>query len=158
MKDQVFSVDSTMQGLFNLESYKREMWRLLKSDEPEFMSSIRYDTLVVRVCDWDETERAITVQPALYSDQVVTNHQQTLGKRVPGDSRKRVVEDLAYDKAGRLLGFNQSPLSNTVGIACVIQLEERYWVAALRSKTVAFDPGMLGCSASGALMWTEIGF
>ncbi len=49
------------------------------------------------VCGWDKNSRTITVQPAYYTDQVVTNHVQALDKDIIGTSLARgMLENLRY--------------------------------------------------------------
>ncbi len=146
-----------METKTSVKHYKSLMWQKLRREEPEFIANIDRDDLVVRLCGWDEEKRTILVQPAHYSDQVVTNHKRAQSKRIPGDMRERTIASLAFDDEAKLLPFELSPLSNTLGVACMIRTAEKFWVVAHRSSAVAFDPGLWGCSASGALQWTELG-
>jgi ppGpp synthetase/RelA/SpoT-type nucleotidyltranferase len=153
----MFDLDSAMLSALDVHQFKQKMWARLKAKEPAFMATIHYDTVVVRALGWDDRNKTIKVQPARYSDQVVTNHKKALLTMIPG--RRRVVRELAYDKKGKLLSLQLSPLSNTMGVACVVTVDNgRYWVIALRSQSLAFDPGTWGCPVSGALEWTELGY
>jgi ppGpp synthetase/RelA/SpoT-type nucleotidyltranferase len=153
----VFNVDSVMEGLTGTKAFKQRMWDKLRSEEPRFVVALTYDSMVVRAMDWDPHARRLSVQFAAYSDQVVTNHKSAQRKVIPGDALHRTVKDLSSDSDGNLLSFAESPLSNTIGVCCVLRTHEGQWVAALRSEEVAFDPGKLGCSTSGALAWVELG-
>ena len=154
----IFDLDHTMESKLKIERYKDSVWQILRKEEPEFIAHIDRDSLVVRVCAWDSESATVSVQPAHYSDQVVTNHKKAHNKVIPTDDQRRAVRSLAFGADGLLLRFNESPLSNTLGVACVVRLETDYWVVAERSAAVAFDPEMWGCSASGALEWTELGY
>ena len=153
----LFDVDATMQAATTVDRYKQRMWEKLKIEEPQFVNSIHYDSSVVRVCGWKPEPPTVRLQAAHYSDQVVTNHKRALSKTIPGlEDVGRKVSDLARDDCGELRPFESSPLSNTVGVACVVRLERQFWVAALRSSSVAFEPSSWGCPVSGALEWSEI--
>jgi ppGpp synthetase/RelA/SpoT-type nucleotidyltranferase len=153
----IFDIDHVMETMFSVKRYKDLMWETLRLKEPEFIATIDRDDLVVRVCGWDKTAGTIRVQPAHYSDQVLTNHKKAQSKEIPGDIKGRLVASLAFDDGGELLPFERSPLSNTLGVACMVRTAEQFWVVAHRTTAVAFDPGLWGCSASGALEWTELG-
>jgi ppGpp synthetase/RelA/SpoT-type nucleotidyltranferase len=152
----LFDVDRMIEEELGVGRFKQAMWELLRTEEPRFMLAVTYDSTVVRVCSWEKDERRLHIQPARYSDQVVTNHTKTLAKQMPG-IEARTIHDLAFDQSGLLLPFSESPMANTIGVSCVARIERRFWIASCRSSAVAFDPDMLGCTASGALEWTELG-
>lgn len=154
----IFSIDVTMEALLGVKKYKQSMWNKLRREEPAFIATIDHDTLVPRVCGWDALGRILLLQPAYYSDQVVTNHVQVLGKEIPDCKPPRSVVSMSRGPTGDLLGFEASPMSNTLGVSCMIRVEGTEWIISHRSRSVAFDPGLLGCSASGALEWTELGY
>ena len=152
---ELFDVDLVMEHVISVKNYKLQMWERLQKEEPQFIASITYDGMAVRATDWHPESRTLHVQLAAYSDQVVTNHKRALEQPIPGNP-KRKVRELSLDAEGALLPFIESPLSNTIGVACVARVED-YWMIGLRSSAVAFDPGTWGCSSSGALNWTELG-
>jgi|GEM_PF-4361484 len=152
----VFNVDEAFWKAVEVRNYKDTMWQKLQETEAQFVVSIAYDSMVVRVTHWNAASRTLSVELAAYSDQVVTNHKRAHGKTIVGDPLRRTVEELAAD-GERLLPFEQSPLSNTLGVCCVLRTVDDRWPVALRSPSVAFDPGTWGCPASGALNWVELG-
>jgi hypothetical protein len=103
--------------------------------------------------DWDHESLTMTVQPAQYSDQIVTNHKRALEQRLDGVNW--AVKELAYERDGTLLPFRRSPMSNTLGIAGAVLSLDGKWIIGLRAARLAFDPGTWGCAASGALEWSE---
>ena len=151
-----FGVDRSMHHLGASLGFKQKVWNILTSTDPQFISRINYDSSVVRVKGWDPNTRTLGVQVAAYSDQVVTNHKNALTQNVPGLEAK-TIRDMAVDSERQLLPFETSPMSNTIGVSCVIHAEGSQWVIGLRSASVAYDPGSWGCSASGALNWIELG-
>jgi ppGpp synthetase/RelA/SpoT-type nucleotidyltranferase len=153
----IFNVDGEMLRVLAIEGYKQKMWDMMKREDPEFIAQIDHETLVARMACWDAASRTITVQPAYYSDQAVTNHVQVLKRNIVEINPPKQVRSLAFAADGSLLNFEQSPMSNTLGVGCVIRVEASRWVVPRRSKGVAFDSGKLGCSSSGALEWTELG-
>jgi ppGpp synthetase/RelA/SpoT-type nucleotidyltranferase len=153
----IFNIDVVMENLTGRKRFKQKMWEHLRTTEPQFVVALTYDSMVVRATDWNAKSRTLSVQFASYSDQVVTNHKRAHDKAIPDDPDGRKVRDLATDAHGNLLSFADSPMSNTVGVSCVLRTYEGHWVVGLRSHSVAFDPGAWGCSASGALAWVELG-
>lgn len=153
----VFNVDAVIEKITGVKRYKQLMWNALRREEPQFVVAITYDSTVVRATSWDSATRTLGVEFAAYSDQVVTNHEKAHDKRIPNDPRGRAVRDLAIDSSGSFLSFSESPLSNTVGVSCVIRTSDDAWVVGFRSSSVAFDPDRWGCSTSGALAWVELG-
>jgi len=150
----IFDVDEEVAAAGGPSEYKKRMWAVLMKREADFItSSFRYDSTVVRVKGWNESAASLTVQPAQYSDQLVTNHERALEQELPNDPTRK-IRDLAY-ASGELRHFGNSPMSNTIGIAGMIHTKDRIWVIGLRSRKNAFDPGKWGCSASGALEWAE---
>jgi ppGpp synthetase/RelA/SpoT-type nucleotidyltranferase/8-oxo-dGTP pyrophosphatase MutT (NUDIX family) len=146
----IFDVDAKLNRI--IPNYKDAMWARLKKSKPDFIpSSFSHDSTVVRVSDWNENARTLTVQPAQYSDQIVTNHRIALDEVVKDTMR---VEDLAYRQPGTLLDLSESPMSNTIGVAGVVFTQDSKWIIGFRSRKVAFDPDQWGCSASGAVEWT----
>ncbi|MEM9462695.1 MAG: hypothetical protein AAGF11_51580 [Myxococcota bacterium] len=148
----LFDLNKAMRGIID-ESFKQQVWSALQAEEPEFLASFRHDSTVARVQGFDRHTRVITVQPAQYSDQMVTNHRHAAKQGIPGDGK--TVGDLARSEDGALLPFDTSPLSNTIGVACMLRTAEQSWVVTVRGYHVAFEPGKAGCSASGALEWVE---
>ncbi len=150
---EIFDIDKAMEIAGEALNYKKRMWAQLRKQEPDFIvSSFTHDSTVVRAKDWNESGATLTVQPAQYSDQMVTNHKRAL-KQAVGSAPGRKVKDLAYKNSGEFLPFAESPMSNTIGVAGMVFTTDEKWVIGLRSRKVAFDPGQWGCSASGALEW-----
>lgn len=156
-RTSMFHVDSAMEKIAGTKRYKQRMWDRLRREQPALVVAIRYDSIVARATDWVRDTRTLSVELATYSDQLVTNHRAAKEERIPDDPRGRTVHDLAVDESGVLLAFRDSPLSNTIGVSCVIRTSGDRWVVALRSPSVAFDPGAWGCPASCALNWVELG-
>jgi len=152
----IFDVDREMLNLLGISHYKQKMWDMLTREDPQFVAQVDHDSLTTRLATWDEATRTLTVQPAYYSDQAVTNHRQVLDRNIVELNPPRKVRTLATTEDGTLLSFEKSPMSNTLGVACVVRVEG-HWVIPRRSKAVAFDSGKLGCSSSGALEWNELG-
>ncbi len=158
----LFDVDEEMSPITGGIPYKERVWVQLEREEPEFIDSITNDSVVVRATDWDGANNVLSVQLATYSDQVVTNHKKTYTKIIPGTPDKQILS-LAFrpiaDQNGRpiLLPLRESPLSNTLGIASIVLTADESWLIGLRTSALAFDPNLWGCSASGALNWTELG-
>ncbi len=138
------------------ESYKKEMWEKLEKNRPDAIGRITFDSMVPRVVDWDGKDGGkLKVQRAMYSDQVVSNHKFALNEEIPGTNTK--VRELAFAPDGSFKSFADSPFSNTIGVCCVVKTADSKWVLSHRGANVAFDPGVLGCSTSGALEWDELG-
>ena len=152
---EIFDVDAAMVRAGGPPEYKKKMWEVLMEREPDFiMSSFTHDSTVVRAKDWDESAATLIVQPAQYSDQMVTNHKPALKQDVPSRVGLK-VKDLAYQDTDEFRSFAESPMSKTIGIAGMLHTKDAKWVIGLRSRKVAFDPGQWGCSTSGALKWAE---
>lgn len=157
--DSLFNVDAEIERGTGLKEFKSRMWQQLIRDEPVFVRSLQFDGTAVRASGWDEASHTLRVQPALYSDQMVTNHKKALGQNIDG----RLVEGLGYEAvdpnsgtASRsLLALEKSPFSNTIGVSCVLRTTDNRWVIVQRAGTLAYEPGRLGCSASGSLAWSE---
>ncbi len=149
-----FNIDREMKDKFRIGNYKERVWKELKSKKPEFLRSMTHDERVVRVKEWDKIKNIIRVEPAQYSDQMVTNHRKAHDIEVEG---KR-VKQLAYsngDEKDELLSFRESTLSNTIGVSCVIRTSDNKWLICRRSSGLAHEAGSWGTSASGALAWSE---
>ncbi len=153
--DNLFNINEKMEAIGGEGNYKNRMWKHLEQTKPEEISKVDYDSMVPRVCGWDESTKSITVQPAFYSDQAVSNHQWALDEKVFGIDKK--LREIALDDDGQFLTFDQSPLSNTLGAAIVMRTRDGKWVLSHRGAGVAFDAGKLGLSASGAVEWNELG-
>lgn len=155
-EDVLFDIDPLVASINGQDRYKRTMWEYLEKVEAENLATITYDTMVPRVCGVSSSngEVTVTVQPAFYSDQVVSNHKFALDKKLAEGHRS--MREMAFDENGALLPFSESPLSNTLGTSVVIRTRDQKWVLSHRG-AVAFDPGTLGTSASGAVEWNELG-
>lgn len=154
--DELFDVDAAMQRRAGISNFKVQMWQQLTRDEPAFVAAMQFDGTVARASGWDAARRVLQVQPALYSDQMVTNHKKALAQTVEGHR----VQDLAYGAADgtgatEFLNLGESPLSNTIGVACVLRTTDGQWVIGERAATLAYEPNLLGCSSSGSLAWSE---
>lgn len=184
---ELFDVDAAMRSAGASENYKERMWKQLSAREQRFVASFRHESTVARVSGWKKGDQLVDVQPARYSDQMVTNHkialrQDTDGRRIesfgfhfesidtdyvgrscslPSDYWQAQWEEVEHTSDGdfiirkKLLSYENSPFSNTIGVACVLITADDRWVISLRAGNVAYDPQTLGCPASGALGWSE---
>lgn len=154
--NELFSIDNKMMQFNAEKSYKNKMWKILEKSQAAELASITFDSMVTRVLDWDAKTKTMTVQPAFYSDQVVSNHKFALNKVVPGLSI--TIREIGHDSEGNLFDFKKSPLSNTLGTSVVVRTKDEKWVVSHRASSVAFDPYQMGTSASGAVEWNELGY
>ena len=138
-----------------IENYKQEIWKKLQEEKPQFIAAIDRDPLLVRVRAWDPESRSLELQPAYYTDQAVTNHQEIIETKICSD---KTIDSLSKEEPqGKLLDFGKSPMANTLGISCVVTFEDKGGVLAYRSRSVAFGPEQIEGLGSGALEWTELG-
>jgi ppGpp synthetase/RelA/SpoT-type nucleotidyltranferase len=150
----LFSVNKAMYELCNIKNFKARVWRELS---PSFRASLAKDNVVARLTNWEDARSRndarslIVVQPARYSDQMVTNHKQAHSIMI--DERR--VDTLGKTESGEMLPFNESPLSNTLGIAAMMYTSDKRWVVLQRASHPAYEPDKLGCSVSGVLEWRE---
>lgn len=156
-RTEIFSIDTAMKASIGVEDYKQKMLYKMHEEEPLLFGKLTHDTLAVRVCGWDPSRRSLVLQPAYYQDQVVSNHERVLDKDIPSLAPPRKARTLAFGGGGELLPLETSPLANTLGVACMIRVAQGRWVVSVRSRSVAYGAGELGCSSSGALMWNDGG-
>ncbi len=154
--EEFFNIDKIFEKVVKVEKYKSRMWRQLEQNKPESIARITHDSMVPRIVDWDCEQMKLTVQRAMYSDQVVSNHKFALNEIIP-ESKNIRVRELAFTEEGLLKSFSASPFSNTIGVSCIVRTQDEKWLLSHRGTNVAYDPGILGCSASGALEWDELG-
>lgn len=148
----MFDLDKRLlrEGLLN--GFKRSVWSQLCDMHPDFAEQLAaYDASVVRLVSWDGQAGRAILQPALYSDAVVTNH--VLAGPIRSVPTGPEVRDLAFKSDGVLRDFSDSPLTNSIGVSCVVRTGDDRWVIGLRGSTLVFDPGKWGCPASGVLGW-----
>jgi ppGpp synthetase/RelA/SpoT-type nucleotidyltranferase len=147
-----FDLDAAMQEIHGLADYKHAVWRELKRKAPDFAAAMAFDERVVRVRAFDAEALELQLEPAQYSDQMVTNHRRAHDITINGQE----VRSLAFQpgSANNLRGFSESAFSNTIGISMMVRTREGKWIAALRSPHLAHEPGSWGTSASGALTWS----
>ena len=151
----IFNLDQEMKEKCQIENYKREIWKKLQEEKPQFISAIDHDPLLVRVRAWDPESRSLELQPAYYTDQAFTNHQEIIETKICSD---KMIDSLSKeDTQGKLLDFDKSPMANTLGVSCVVTFENKNGVLAYRSRSVAFGPEQIEGLGSGALEWTELG-
>lgn len=140
--------------LSKYSKYKSFVWSKLVSNHRIFMDNLQsYDTPLVRIVDFEEDNNKIVVQPAVYSDQIVTNHTICHDIKIP--EFNKTIKELNLDSNGRVLELEESILSNTVGVSCVIRTVDDRWVLSERKYDLAIDIGKLACPASGAVEWRE---
>lgn len=148
---QIFNINDRMKNEGVKKNYKNTIWEGIKKTNPEFISQLdTYDTTIVRVIDWNQKTRTLSVQPAHYTDALVSNHKLAAEKNIPNLNLK--VKDIAYENK-RFKSFRKSPLTNSIGVSCVIRTSDDRWIIGKRTKRLAFDPGYWACPASGALEW-----
>ena len=152
----VFDINQAMTKLA-IENYKQTIWNQLREENPQSLSAITHDSMVVRVSGWDSENRKLEFQPARYSDYVVTNYKPALKMAIPGIHPQEKILSLSVDNMGYFFDFCKSPMANSLGVACVVRVEDR-WLIAHRSRTVSFEPRSMGCPGSGVLKWTEMGY
>jgi len=141
---------------YGVGGFKQEVWGRIVEGNREFVERLHtYDTSLARVADWNSDNLTLVVQPALYSDQVVSNHPFAHNQVVPG--RSATVKETAFTDNGRLKPFRESPLANTIGVACVVRTCDDRWIIGLRSERLAIDGGTWSCPVSGAVEWRERG-
>ena len=151
----IFNLDQEMKEKCRIENYKQEVWKKLQEEKPQFIAAIDYDPLLVRVRAWASESRNLELQPAYYTDQAVTNHQEIIETKICSD---KTIDFLSKEGTqGELLDFDKSPMANTLGVSCVVTFENRSAVLAYRSRSVAFGPEQIEGLGSGALEWTELG-
>lgn len=157
--DTFFNIDAQFLNLTGIQDYKSKMWKVLEKNKPAEIRRITFDSITVRVADWNEQDNILTVQRSMYSDQVVSNHQFALDEYVPNTQTR--VRDLNQTKNGALKSFAESPFSNSIGICCIVRTRPgpngEEWILSHKGQNVAYEPGTLGCSAAGALEWDELG-
>lgn len=147
---QLFDVNQA----FNIKNYKTQIWEKLTKDNRDFIEGLNsYDSTTVRILDWDRGKKTLKLQPAVYSDQIVTNHNKVHNFEVP-DS-KYTIKDFAYGANGKLKPFKESPLANTIGVSCVIRTSDDYWVIGRRAKGMSVFSELWSCPVSGAVEWRE---
>lgn len=139
---------------FGIPEYKDIVWAHLLKQHKAFVASLNsYDSTTVRVKSWTESSMNLELQPALYSDQATTNHRNAHRCRLPNE---REVKDYAFDD-GRLLDFAESPLANSLGVACAILTSDSYWVIGKRRAGLSVFANRWSCPVSGAVEWRERG-
>lgn len=139
---------------FGISHYKGHVWAHLVKTAPDFVRSLaKHDATCVRVKAWSEDESCLTVQPAVYSDQITTNHRLAHDCELPSG---KTVRDHAL-ALGELLPLAESPLANTLGVSLVIRTSEDYWVVARRRAGLSMFSELLGPPVSGVVQWRESG-
>lgn len=149
----IFNLDQEMEKKCQIKNYKQEIWKKLQEEKPQFITAIDRDPLLVRVRAWNPKLRSLKLQPAYYTDQAVTNHQEIIETKICSD---KTIGSLS-ESQGKLLDFDESPMANTLGVSCVVTFEDKRGVLAYRSRSVAFGPEQIEGLGSGALEWTELG-
>ena len=155
-RPDIFDINQAMKKS-GIENYKQTIWDKLREENSQSLSVITDDSMIVRVSGWDFKSRKLEFQPARYSDYVVTNYEPALEMAIPGIHPDKEVFSLSVDGRGSFLDFCESPMANSLGVACVVRVEGNQWVIAHRSRAVSFEPGSIGCPGSGVLEWTEMG-
>lgn len=147
----LFNVDASSR----IPGFKDRVWRQIIQKDPFFIDTLQsYDSSIVRIMKWNPSQKKLFVQPALYSDQIVTNHEKAQACLVDGTKEVRA---LALDDDGELLDFEQSPLVNSIGVACVIRAYDDYWIIGRRLERLSVFSGRWACPVSGAVEWRERG-
>jgi hypothetical protein len=141
--------------LFNVDlalgkGFKDAVWRQLTHNDRSYVDFHTHDSVTVRVVRWNSRDKVLAVQPATFSDQVVTNHRNAHGC-VFGE--KGNVFDLAFDERGDLLSFERSPMANSIGLSCVVRTFDHYWMIGRRIETLSVFSGEWSCPVSGAMEW-----
>jgi hypothetical protein len=102
---------------------------------------------------------------ATYLDQYTTNQKEINDVRLddiseiggceikPADFNKTLRMINTHDS--KLLSFEESPLSNTIGAAATVITIDGYLILPKRNKTVHFQSGYEGCSVSGVITWNK---
>jgi ppGpp synthetase/RelA/SpoT-type nucleotidyltranferase len=145
--------------LFNVDraigkGFKDAIWEQLTEIDRSYVDIHTYDSTTVRVMRWSDSEKKLFVQPATYSDQVVTNHKNA--HECIFESRG-IVFDLAFDQQGDLQPFHLSPLANSIGVSCVVRTHDEYWMIGRRIETLSVFSGKWSCPVSGAMEWRPRG-
>ena len=155
-RPDIFDINQAMKKL-DIENYKQTIWNELREENPQSLSVITHDSMIVRVSGWDSEKRKLEFQPARYSDYVVTNYEPATKMAIPGIHPEKKICSLSVDDTGDFFDFCKSPMANSLGVACVVRVEGDRWLIAHRSRAVAFEARSMGCPASGVLEWTEMG-
>ena len=153
----IFDINQAMEEKLGIGNYKQTIWDKLRKENPQSLSVIYHDSMIVRVSGWDFEQRKLEFQPARYSDYVVTNYEPALKMAIPGINPEKNISSLSVDGKGSFLDFCKSPMANSLGVACVVRVEGDRWLIAHRSRAVSFEPRSMGCPGSGVLEWTEMG-
>lgn len=147
-------------NLFNVDTstaipeFKSKVWKQIVENEPTFIDKLQtYDSSIVRVVKWHQSQKKLFLQPAMYSDQIVTNHEKAQGCIVNGSK----VRTLGLDNEGKILDFEISPFVNSIGVACVIRTCDDFWIIGRRLENLSVFSGRWSCPVSGAVEWRERG-
>lgn len=139
---------------FAVPNFKAEVWSHFRAKHRSFVDSLySSDSTAVRVKSWDPVSKTLALQPALYSDQVTTNHPYAHACKL---SNGKTVRDYAFQD-GRLVDLSRSPLANTIGVACVIRTSDDYWLLGKRRAGLSVFSERWSCPVSGIVEWRERG-
>lgn len=155
VRDDVFEIDERMRAVCGVERYKQQVWETLERLRPESIRRVTHDSMTVRVYDYDPSDNVLTLQRAMYSDQVVSNHKFALDLEIPSTSHTVLQANLYPD--GKFKSFLDSPFANTIGVCCIVRTKDDLWILSHHGTNKAYEPGLLGCSSAGALEWDELG-
>ena len=108
-----------------------------------------WDGKVVRLEELND-DRAVLRQASYYS-ALATNFAIDNKPRGRTESLRQVVH-----RNGSLGPFEASPLTNHVGVVCMVESSDGLLIAQQRSKRVALRPNGISASVSGALAWGDI--
>lgn len=145
-----------VNDVYELESYKSDVWAALIESNRVFIDNLQsYDTPIVRLKDFNIDKKELIVQPAVYSDQIVTNH--TKCHDIVVLKHNKTIKELNLDEQSKIIDLNESKLSNTIGVSCIIRTVDDRWVLSERKSNLAIDSEQLACSASGTIEWRERG-
>ncbi len=145
---EMYNVDKEI-----VDGYKSLVWNEILNNNRQFIDFLQsYDTPLVRLIDFNNETKNLMVQPAVYTDQIVTNHTIAHEINIPMLNKK--VRDLNY-ASGSLKSLVKSDFSNTIGVSCIIRTSDDYWVISKRMKKLAVDSNAYACPASGAVEWRE---
>jgi hypothetical protein len=112
----------------------------------------------VRLKRLDLDNCVLEVQISNYLDQLATNANPTL--RFAIDGKDTNFLELSLNDSYYFKNYEHSPLSNTIGIACLFLDNKNIPIYCMRNRktTATVTEGELHCTSSGVLEWEDLFF